>query len=215
MEALLQKVVNGDAASWQALWEAVQPSVWAITGKWQITGPIARREDDRRNIVLQVMDRLRADDFRRIRCFLESTRTRQPGSSFRTWLATVTARVAIDYVRAHPEYLDRRAHGAGERWVRVVSASEFPQDLDGPSPHDVATAAELLDSARRVLRAEQLTALCLWLQGDDEAGISKALELGEPADGRRLLRSALKRLRDRYAAPVADADSVADGEKIA
>ena len=191
----------------------MQPAIWAVTGKWQIAGPIARRDDDRRNIVLKVMDRLREEDFRRLRMYQESARLRGAGSNFRSWIVTVTARCAIDYVRAHPEYVDQRANSDGVRWVRIVAGSDQRQPQGGPSPQDVAIASELLDRAHRELDPGQAAVLCLWLQGEDNGSIARRLELGAPAEARRLLRSGLKRLRDRYAGQGADADTAIDEEK--
>jgi len=90
VDELIQEVVDGDGQAWQALWRAVEPTIWALTGWGRVTGPIAQREDDRRNILLEVMGRLRADDFSRLRRYLASTKHRATPSSFKTWLATVT-----------------------------------------------------------------------------------------------------------------------------
>ena len=115
MEELVRRVVAGDPRAWHELWDAVQPTLWAITGKWQITGPLSQRDEDRRNIVVEVMERLRADGFRRLKSYLASLEPEgnPRAGSFKTWLCTVTARTAIDYVRAHPEYRDVRSRGPG------------------------------------------------------------------------------------------------------
>jgi DNA-directed RNA polymerase specialized sigma24 family protein len=206
LEALLRKVIDGDARAWHELWDAVQPTLWAITGKWQITGPLSQRDDDRRNIVVDVMQRLRVDGFRRLRSYLASLEAAPAAraGSFKTWLATVTARTAIDYVRAHPEYRDARgrddASEGADRWVRIVPLAGEPVQ-PAADPTKVATAAVLLERARAELRPEQLSALYLWLQGDDHVEIAARLGLGSPREADRLVRAALKRLRDRYSAP--------------
>lgn len=198
---LVQLVVEGEAGAWHELWQASEPVVWAVTGKFSITGPLSARSEERHNILLLVMDRLQADGFRRLRAYLESARRRE-GSSYRTWLATVTARTAIDYVRAHPEYTDMRGKKGGVRWVRLVAMREVDEPRAKLDPEKAATAALVLEHAQAILRAEQLAALLLWLQGDRCEDIAERLGLEDANGADRLVRSALKRLRDRFRAHV-------------
>lgn len=194
---LIEHAISGGDDAWHALWQISEPVVWAVTGKFQITGPLSELVDERRNIVLSVMDRLRADGFRRLRCYLDSTKLR-PGSSYRSWLATVTARAAIDYVRAHPEYTDERGKTGGVRWVRLVALRDEHAPVVKLDPEKAAIAASVLERAKDTLRADQLAALLLWLQGESKDTIASELALADPADADRLVRSALKRLRDRF-----------------
>ena len=206
LEPLVRKVVGGDARAWQELWVAIEPTVWAITGRWQLTGKLAGRDDDRRDIVVRVMERLREDRFRRLRSYLASADARAAGS-LKTWLATVTARAAIDHVRAHPEYTDVRRPAPvtadpetteiRSRWVPIVPLHDEP-DGEPADPTEVMTATRLLEKARGELRSDQLQALYLWLSGHDHAEIADRLELATPRDADRLVRAALKRMRDRY-----------------
>ncbi len=172
--------------------------MWAITGKFQVTGRLSEREDERRNIVLEVMERLRVDGFRRLHVYLASCRGRAQSPSFHSWLATVSVRAAIDYVRRHDEYRDVRGgrdDGTG-RWVRLTPLAEPPAQ-PAVDPVHLVTATLMLERAREVLRRDQLIALCRWLQGDDFAAIAERLDRSSPA-AQKLVRSALKRLRDRY-----------------
>jgi DNA-directed RNA polymerase specialized sigma24 family protein len=199
LHLLADRAASGDAAAWRELWRAIQPTIWAITGKWQFTGPLSRRDDERRDIVLEVMERLRADDFRRLKSFLGAAPER--GGSFKAWLATVTARAAIDHVRAHPEYLDPRAGAAsdGPRWVTVVPMPDAELAYPFVDPEKVATAVIMLERARKDLAPDQLAALYVWLHGGDHGEIAARLGLASARDAERLVRAALKRLRDRYA----------------
>lgn len=199
MDDLISQVIAGDTAAWHRLWSAVQPTVWAITGNWRITGAVSRREEDRKNIAVDVMERLRADDCRRLRAYLDGAR-RRPGSSFKAWLATVTARAAIDYVRAHPEFDDGRGTNREPRWFRVVPTANV--DAGAATDRDPvlrATAHELLDRARRDLEPKQLSALAHWLEGRSHDEIASRLSLADGGEADRLVRAALKRLRDRFA----------------
>jgi hypothetical protein len=57
----------------------------------------------------------------------------------------------------------------------------------------------VLERARSELRPDQLLALAAWLEGDDAAGIASRLGIDDDKAAQRTLRSALKRLRDRFA----------------
>lgn len=169
--------------------------MWAITGKRRLVGRLADDEDERRNIVMRVMERLTENDFRRLRRFQE---TAKPGSSFKAWLATVTTRVAVDYVRSHPESFGRERTERG--WVDVRSWQEG-DDMRGPrapDPERLVAAQQLLDRARAELDRDALAALYLWLTGEDFGHIAERVGLEDADAGRRLVRRALKRLRDRH-----------------
>jgi DNA-directed RNA polymerase specialized sigma24 family protein len=202
LDALVRKVIAGDARAWQALWSAIEPTVWHITGKWQIVGPLSRRDEDRRDIVVEVMDRLRQGGFRRLKAYLDSCAGR-PSSSFKTWLATVTARAAIDHVRAHPEFSDTRGRpGTEPSWVRVVPMANVDAGTTTSDATTSAAASQLLERAKVELRGEQLRALSMWLEDASHADIAIELGLADPHEADRLVRSALKRLRDRFGASI-------------
>ena len=55
---------------------------------------VGQREDDRSNIIVEVMARLHADGFHRLRLYVE-TRDTNPSLKFRTWIRVVTKRVAF------------------------------------------------------------------------------------------------------------------------
>jgi DNA-directed RNA polymerase specialized sigma24 family protein len=197
VSGLVERTLHGDEDAWHKLWLAIEPTLLAVTSRWRITSRLSRREDDRRNIVVQVMGRLRADRFRRLRRFHESVGQYDPGS-FRPWLATVAARSAISYVRTHAEY---RCPARGtapdvERWTRTEPiASEHGEKSNDPTR--AIEARILLDRAPRHLRSDQLDALRLWLEGCDHAEIAARLGLMNRVCADRLVRSGLKRLRDR------------------
>ncbi len=183
MMGLVDDTIAGDARAWQELWRTVHPMLWAITGRWRLVSHLCRSDEDRRNIVVRIMGQLHADRFRRLRLFRESCE-RRGESSFRAWLATVAARSAISYVRAH-----RPAEPIASLFVELPSAD----------PTAAMLGRDLLDRARDHLRADQLDALSLWLHGWDHAEIARKLELGQRTLADQLVRSGLKRLRDRFA----------------
>jgi DNA-directed RNA polymerase specialized sigma24 family protein len=196
---LASGAVAGDSRAWRALWCRLEPLVWGLTGKWQILGPLCRSHEERRNVVLAVMQRLSDADFRRLRAYVAGPAGRQD-PVFRAWVATVTTRVGVDYVRAHPECIDPRGRRGGDRWVELVPLLETAQSAS-VDPSRRAQALRVLERARGELRSEQLVALAAWLEGEDAAGIAVRLGTDDPAAAQRVLRAGLKRLRDHYRQP--------------
>lgn len=195
--ALLPRVLAGEPSAWHELWQSVEPLVWGVSGKWQVTGPLCRQSDERREIVLRVMERLRESDFRRLRTFAASTGAGSD-AAFRVWLTTVATRVAIDRMRAHPENVDSRGRHGDARWARLVSLDDAPPLVQDADVHGKTTALRLLERARQELSVEQLTVLCLWLDGVGFEAIAARMDLPDDRAALRVLRAALKRLRDRY-----------------
>jgi hypothetical protein len=74
--ALLERAMGGERAAWHDLWRRAEPLIWTVSGKWQAAGPLCKNPDERREIVLRVMERLRDEDFRRLRAFAASPRLR-------------------------------------------------------------------------------------------------------------------------------------------
>jgi DNA-directed RNA polymerase specialized sigma24 family protein len=199
--ALVERTIEGDGAAWRALWLAVEPMLWAITAQRRLTSQLCRDVDERSNIVLRVMDQLRADDFHRLRLFRASLARRRHGS-FRSWLATVAARSAISYLRKHPEYLGPRDPSDARRG-RWAELEPLPVELEEPGldPLLAFDGRHVFEHARRRLTPAQLRALVLWLQGSDHREIALEIQLADDRLAALLVRSALKRLRDRFAAP--------------
>lgn len=197
VEGLLQlatRASEGDRRAWHALWQLLEPRIWAMSGRWQLAGPLCQSVDDRREIVLRVMAKLRHGGFRRLRAFVESAGATSD-ATFVAWLTAVTTRVAIDAQRAHPEHIGRSDRA---RWVDLVPLDEAPPPL---TQHDLAahaTVLRVLERARDELTADQLTALSMWLEGESNDAIALRLDAQTPEDAHRTLRTALKRLRDRF-----------------
>src|SRR5262245_64754220 len=97
LEQLVAAAAAADKDAWQRLWAAIEPPLSKIIAQPRFLGRLGQREDDRRNIVVQVMARLRADDFHRLRLYLEA-REGNPRLRFLSWLRVVAKRVGIDYM---------------------------------------------------------------------------------------------------------------------
>jgi DNA-directed RNA polymerase specialized sigma24 family protein len=196
LESLIEATLAGDEEAWQRIWKAVEPTLIGILRRSTGLGRLAHSEDDYRNIVVEVMGRLRVDEFRRLRQFAQARR-QNPGLAFVGWLVVVARRVAIDYMRGHEAYIDRRhqkdasSPGAWRDFKTLPSESQ----LGGTRPAITArgTARELLAFAEAELDPEQRAALDAWLAGASFGEIGADARQAE-----RLVRSALVRLRRRF-----------------
>jgi DNA-directed RNA polymerase specialized sigma24 family protein len=197
LEDLVDKTLEGDGGAWRELWLAVEPMLTRISASYRLTSRLSLRDDERRDVVLRVMNLLREDDFRRLRRFRTARDVGRATTSFRSWLATVAVRSAISHVREHAEYL---GHVGGARWAEFVRAPALV-DERAIDPTPAFEGRALLERARSILRPAQLDALLLWLVGADHAEIARDLGLDGDAAAGRLVHAALKRLRDRFGRP--------------
>lgn len=190
----------GDDRAWQALWAAIEPALSRIIAQPRFLGRLGGREDDRRNIVVAVMGRLRADGFHRLQLYLDARRA-NPRLRFLTWLRVVAKRVGIDYLRAHPDYVRRHDADASKPGVWIDPGTLPPaSQLVGARPPVTAkgTAHELLAYAAGVIPEEHRRALELWTQSETFPEIAKALGMASAADAERAVRAALERLRRKF-----------------
>lgn len=199
---LVVAAAGGDETAWRQLWAHVEAPLSRIIAHPRFLGRLGEQEDDRRNISVAVMARLRADQFRRLRLFLEA-RAENPRLGFLTWLRVVAKRVGIDYLRTHPDYVRRRDEGASSpgAWV-IPKTLPPPSQIKGERPPvtDRGTVRELLAFASDGLSEQQRRALELWTQSETFDEIARILELAKTADAERLVRAALERLRRRVRA---------------
>jgi DNA-directed RNA polymerase specialized sigma24 family protein len=117
IQDLAERVGAGDTAAWPPLMQALEPKLQVLV-RYQRLGRLRSREDDLRNVVVAVFEKLRRRDHHVLRAYAA-----MPGRpSFEAWIRRVVRSVAIDYLRGHDEY--RRpaagaADGSGERWVSL------------------------------------------------------------------------------------------------
>jgi len=197
---LLTRACEGDDEAWQAVWTWIDPRLSALVSQPRFLARISQHEDDRRGVILSVMERLREDGFRRLKLF-QKARALDGRLPFMAWLAVVTKRVAIDYLRAHPDYVDLRRRPGSEAPGAWVDVQALPSEwrVPGVRPPVTArgTAAELLAFARRELPAQQQRALELWTQGESSSEIARAMGLST-SEAERLVRAAVERLRRKF-----------------
>ncbi|MBA3460395.1 MAG: sigma-70 family RNA polymerase sigma factor [Deltaproteobacteria bacterium] len=202
IEHLVAEASTGAEAAWQGLWAAIEPPLSRIIAQPRFLGRLGQREDDRRNIVVAVMARLKTDHFARLRMYLDA-KQQNPRLRFLGWLRVVAKRVGIDYLRSHPDYV-RRHDANASRPGAWVDAEELPSASqifgDRPQYTNAGTAQELLAYAAGVIPPEQRRALELWAQSESFDEIAKQLKLPNAAAAERVVRAVIERLRRRFRA---------------
>jgi hypothetical protein len=200
IETLVLAAIEGDELAWKRLWRALEPGLLRMLAQPQVFGRLCQREDDRRDVVVAVMARLRADDFHRLRLYVDAKRT-SPELRFFTWLRVVAKRVGIDHIRAHPEWMrrsDPEASAPG-RWIDPVTLPP-PSRIGSARPAITNHQAvrELLAHARDTIDAGQLRALELWSSGESFKDIAFSLALADAGQAQKTVRAAIERLRRSF-----------------
>jgi len=163
---------------------------------------LARRDDAHRDVVVAIMARLRDDRFHRLQLYLEARR-KDPDLHFMRWLVVLAKRVAIDCLRADPDYVDRRrSRKASESPGIWIEPELLPSDsvLSGGRPPmtNRVTARQILRYADNVRSDPQKRALEMWAEQASLDDIAAALELEGPEAAERMVRAAVERLRRRF-----------------
>lgn len=202
LEALVLRAAAGDETAWTSLWNALEPRLQGLVRQPRVTGRLSQQEDDRRNIVVEVMARLREVDMRRLKLYLEARR-QNPRLVFLPWVIVVAKRVAIDYMRGHGDYVDRRRNrnpgSAPGAWINLHTLPGDSRLVGGRPPvTNRSVAMAMLRYAYSELPADQLAALELWIVQHDYPDIAQELGLDGAGAAQRLVRAALVRLRRHF-----------------
>jgi DNA-directed RNA polymerase specialized sigma24 family protein len=200
IERLVARAATADETAWHALWAAIENPLSRIIAQPRFLGRLGQREDDRRNIVVAVMGRLRAESFGRLRQYLDA-KAQNPRLRFLSWLRVVAKRVGIDYMRAHPDYVRRHDANASRpgAWVDAGTLPPASQIMgERPPVTNRGTARELLAYAAGVIPDDQRRALELWAQSESFDDIAKTLGLASAREAERTVRAVLERLRRRF-----------------
>ena len=200
VETLVVAAAARDEGAWQKLWAAIEPPLSRIIAQPRFLGRLGQREDDRRNIVVAVMGRLRADHFGRLQMYLDARRA-NPRLRFISWLRVVAKRVGIDYLRSHPDYVRRHDENASRpgQWVDAGTLPPASQIFgERPPVTNRGTAHELLVFAQGAIPEEQRRALELWAQSESFEDIAKALNMKSASEAEKTVRAAIERLRRRF-----------------
>jgi DNA-directed RNA polymerase specialized sigma24 family protein len=144
----------------------------------------------------------RAAEFHRLKIYLDTRKT-NPSLKFMTWLRVVAKRVGIDYLRGHPDYIDRRRDkhrgSAPGEWVEAGTLPSGSK-LRGERPPvtNKGTAQQLLRYAAGAIPDAQRRALELWVQSESYEEIARELDLADANAAERMVRAAIERLRRKF-----------------
>jgi DNA-directed RNA polymerase specialized sigma24 family protein len=202
LESLVAAAADGDEGAWGELWQRLEPRLLGLVRRPTFMANLAGRDDACRDVVVAIMGRLRDQRFHRLGLYV-AARHADPELTFMRWLTVLAKRVAIDCLRADPEYLDRRRSRRADEAPGVWIQTE-PLPVDGslsagrPPMTNRVTARQILRYAAGVLSDEQRRALEMWANGASTDEIAIALALAGPDAAERLVRAAVERLRRRF-----------------
>jgi hypothetical protein len=202
VDEVLRRVLRGDQAAWTLLFCEYGPIVVDIARRNRAMGSYRGSEDDVREVMKQVFERLRREDYRALRTF-PGWQARHPDKGFQDWLTIVTVNVIRNYISAKLGAPGDR----GESLKQLVNtwAEALPLDDNArwTRPHLTTkeTARRILEYARDHLLGDQLAVLAAWLEGASLDDIASRLRLADARAADRLLRAALARLRRQFAEP--------------
>lgn len=204
LEPLVDAASAGDGEAWQELWRRIEGPLAAILRRPSVLGPLSRSDDPVKDVLVALMAKLRDDGFRRLHAYVEARRA-DPGLTFMRWVVVVAKRVALDRIRADPEYIDlRRSATPGEdRAGLFVETRELPADDAGmpgvrPAFTNRVAAREILHRAEGLLSEAQRRAVEMWSAEQSNEDIAHALGLESPREADRLVRAGVERLRRHF-----------------
>lgn len=198
-EDIVRRVLRGDPAAWMSLFAKYGPVVTGVARSHRSMGSYRTSADDVRNVMAQVFERLRRDDFRALRTFVPWLE-KNPSKGFGDWMMIVTVNVIRTYVTS--KLGAPRTDGSAKQLVNTWATS-LDLDLDAPLVHPhmttLETANQILAYAREHLAEDQVAALAGWLEGSSFDELAADLHLQDARAADKLVRSALAKLRRQFA----------------
>lgn len=198
LKDLVDQVIAGGERAWQRFFLRYGSKVELIAKRSRSLGSLREQADDCRNVMTRVFERLRRDDFRALRLYLqwqERNATRQ----FDDWLTVVTTNVARDYVE---ERLGASRDQPIKRLVNTLAGALDDSDealAVGAHITPKLAAQQIMAYAQGDLPAVQLEVLKSWLLGNDFEAIAAEVQLSGPDEAKKHLRAGLARLRRKLA----------------
>ena len=200
LSELLIDAAAGNDAAWWLLWDRLEPKLQRIYSNPRNTGRMSSDEDDVRNMLVALMEKLREDDSKRLKAYID--KHKKDLSGFEGWLVVVAKRVAIDYMRAHPSYIDRRREINASTTGKWLYPAELPSDSqivgNRPPVTSRGSALALLRYAYETLPKVQMCALEMWILNRPYDEIANELEMESAGEANRAVKAGLERLRRRF-----------------
>lgn len=200
LPSTLERLCSADAAQYDRAWDAF------IEAHSQLVLRVCRSLTRDHDIIMDgytsVLSALRDDDCRRLRAYVPDGRTR-----FSTWLAVVTRRLMLDYLRHHygrprSEDPERRAEHTTRRNLESLVAADIDPDTIANSsnaPDAGVRREELLRALRaaiaRLPARERLLLTLKYADGLSGRVMARALGLPSVFHAYRRLETTLAMLR--------------------
>jgi DNA-directed RNA polymerase specialized sigma24 family protein len=200
-DTLARAVIRDGLVAWPAFWNAIVVPLrsWACAPTF-LGRASCNYSDWRHDLVLLAWERLQARDFHKLHRFYASPDV--SGPRLRRWLYRTFKNLAIDHLRASPEFVrdrGKRRDDAHVYWRPLVSLSSIELDAND-EPWMRVQASQLLsfldDSGRETFRA----ALELWCAQYSPCEIAAALDLPSAENARCVVDAAKKLLRRHFRA---------------
>jgi hypothetical protein len=202
LAAYVPQVVAGDGSAWQELVTKLEPLLIQFLRRNRTLGPMRHNVDDRRAVMVKVLERLKKEDYRGLRLF-QLWAEANPEKDFGDWIRIVTVNMARDYVSSRLGFAQRAGdqESPNKRMLHTLASLLVGVDQRlafRPSMTNVHLARELLEYAARALDPLQLRALRRWMDGASFDELAAELRLAAPQDAHKLVRAALARLRRHF-----------------
>lgn len=196
---LVNRILRGDPTAWMNVFSKYGPVVVAIARTNRSMGSYRQSEDDVRNVMAAVFERLRRSDYQALRTY-GPWRAANPTKQFNDWLTIVAVNVIRNYI-ARKLGAPRADKSSAKQLVNTF-ASELKIDGDEPLVLPAMTTREsanqILEYARDHLAEDQMAALAGWLEGGSFDDIAAELGLANGRAADKLLRAALAKLRRHF-----------------
>lgn len=198
-DEILRQVLRGDQVAWMRLFSRYGPVVERIARTNRSMGSYRESEDDVRNVMAHVFERLRRDDYRALRMF-HVWRDQNPDKSFQDWLTIVTVNIVRNYIST--KLGARSQNGASIKQLVNTLAEALPPAGGELStrPHITTKEAALriLEFAHDHLTSDQFSVLAAWLAGTSFDDMVSEIHVADAKVAERLLRAGLARLRRQF-----------------
>jgi DNA-directed RNA polymerase specialized sigma24 family protein len=203
-EALIARVTLGDQKAWQALIKHLWPILLKIVRSSRAMGPLAKSEDQVRDVLTKLVEKLGKDRARGLGLY-GPWRERHPDKTFEDWIRIVTSNVVRDHVRETMGDAAAFEEPGVKRLLNEFATSPVLAELGIRPPITTAqTARELFEFAQRTLPADRWRALVLWVEGASYEEIGAELGLPNEEAGAKLVRAAIAVLRRAFAGERSD-----------
>jgi DNA-directed RNA polymerase specialized sigma24 family protein len=197
-EALIARVTLGDKKAWQSLVAHLWSALFKIVAANPSMGPLARNDDEVRNVLTKLVERLGRDDARALQLY-GAWRQEHADKTFADWIRIVTSNIVRDHVREVLADAAAFDDPTVTRLLNEFATSPVLSTLASRPPiTNAQTARELFEFAARMLPPDQHRALVLWVEGASFSEIGTELGLATDQAATNLVRAAVAVLRRAF-----------------